>query len=120
MNCSARFSSLSDTDDLLDVEVLQRAHFVGVEQLLQHQAVLGRPHLHHVLLAFPGPLGERAALALAHRLHQQRVRLAAALVGREEVGLVVEDRIDRLLGDEGDDVDGVAGAFLQRLELVGR
>ncbi len=41
--------------DLLDVEVLHRAHLVGVEQLLQHQAVFGRAHLHHVLLALPRP-----------------------------------------------------------------
>ncbi len=49
--------------DLLDVELLHRAHFVGVEQLLQHQAVFGRAHLDHVLLGLPRPLGERAAAA---------------------------------------------------------
>ena len=56
MSCSASFSSAGETVDRLDVEILQRAHFVGEEQLLEDQAVFGWPYLHHVLLGLPRPL----------------------------------------------------------------
>ncbi len=68
----------------------------------------------------PGPLGQRAAAALAHRLGEQRVRLAAALVGREQVGLVVVQRVDRFLGNEGHDLDRRAAGLLERLQLLRR
>ena len=90
---------------LRDLDVLDRPHLAGVEELLHDQAVLDRADHHDVLLAARGPAAERAALRLAQRLREQRVRLGAALVGREVVGLVEVHRVDRLdrheLGDLG-------------------
>ncbi|MCY1297376.1 hypothetical protein D3C72_1340280 [compost metagenome] len=96
------------------------AHFIGEQQLLEHQPAFDRPDLHDMRFALGGPLGDGAAPGPGHGFAQQAVRLAAALVRRDEIGLVVVQRIDALLRNERDDIDHVAGAFFQRLEFVGR
>jgi hypothetical protein len=103
--------------DLFDVQVAHRAHLVGVQQLLQDQPVFAGAHLHHVLFALPDPARQCAAAAFLHRRDQQPVRLAAALVGHQVVGLVVVDRVDRAHRDERDNVDGVPRRFFQRLQF---
>jgi hypothetical protein len=69
--------------------------------LLEYQAALDRTDLHDMGFALGGPLGNGTATGLGHRLAQQAGRLAAAFVGRDEIGLVVVQRIDALLGNEG-------------------
>ncbi|MNT01763.1 hypothetical protein D3C72_1362440 [compost metagenome] len=103
----------------LDVQVGHVTHLVGIEQLLEDQAIVAHADLHHVLLALPRPFGQRAGPGLAHGLGQQVVRLGAALVRAQIVGLVVVDRVDRAGGHEGDDVDGLLRGFLQRAEFLG-
>jgi hypothetical protein len=102
----------------VDVEIVERTHLVGIEQLLQHHAALRGADLHHVLLGAERPLGERAAARVLHRPQQQAVRLRAALVGRQEVRLVEIDRIDRPLGDEFDDVYRLPRRLGKRLQLL--
>src|SRR5581483_12314447 len=45
---------------LRDVELLDRADLIGVEQLLHDQSILDRPQHHDVLLAARGPAPDRA------------------------------------------------------------
>src|SRR5205823_13273108 len=81
---------------LRDLDVLDRAHFARVKQLLHYQAVFDRTDHYDVLLAARRPAAQRAALGFAQRAREQRIGLGAALVGREIVGLVEEHRIDRV------------------------
>ena len=107
-----------------NVDVLDRPHLGGVEELLHDErvavAVRDRADHHDVLLAARGPAADRAAVGLAQRLREQRVRLRPALVGREVVGLVEEYRVDGLDRHEFRDVRGVGAGLLQRLQLLGR
>src|SRR6185503_19815021 len=93
-----------------DLDFRDRAHFGGVEELLHHQAVgavpFDRPDHDDVLLAARGPAAERAAPGLAQRAREKRVRLGAALVGRQVISLVEVDRVDRLDRHELGDVGG--------------
>jgi len=73
-----------------------------------------RADLDHVLHRSPGPFGECAPTGLLHGATQQAVRFAAALVGRQVVRLVEVDRVDRLLGNERNDVDRMARFGLER------
>jgi len=66
---------------LRDVDVLDRAHFARVEELLHHQAVLDGADHDDVLLAARCPAAERTALRIAQRPGEQRIGLRATLVG---------------------------------------
>ena len=82
--------------DQVDAELVDGAHLVGIEKLLQDEAALGRADLTMYCLE------RQAHFARAQRplsriaLQQQRVRLPAALVRGQEVGLVVVDGVDRV------------------------
>src|SRR6185369_11550194 len=109
---------------LRDVDFLDRAHFGGIEELLHHQGggavLLDRPDHDDVLLAARRPAAERAAAGLAQRAREKRIRLGAALVGCEVIGLVEVDRIDRLDRHELGDVGRVGPGLLHRLQLLRR
>jgi hypothetical protein len=86
--------------DLLDVEVLHRTDLVGVQQLLQHDAVVVGADLARRI---PCPSRPSARGHSGHSrawLRAEAVRLRAALVGGEVVGLVVVDRVDCAERDE--------------------
>src|SRR4029079_1790463 len=77
-----------------------------------------RPQQHEVVLAARRVPGERHALRLPHRLGEQPVRPVAALVGAEEVGLLVVDGVDRLHRHGLGDVDRVGRLGREHGELL--
>src|SRR5438093_9060709 len=101
------------------VNLLDRPHLAGVEKLLHDQAPRRRPDHHDVLLAARRPASDRAALRLAQRAGEQRVRLGAPFVGSEVVRLVEVHRVDGGDRDEFGDLRAMRSRFLQRLEPVG-
>src|SRR6266581_2170147 len=105
---------------LRDLDLLDRSHFAGVEQLLHDQAVFDRSDHHDVLLAARRPATERAAIRLAQRFCKQRVGLRAAFVRGEVIGLVEIHRVDRFDRHEFGDVRRVRPRLLERLQLLGR
>src|SRR5712691_1340383 len=105
---------------LRDLDLLDRPHLAGVEQLLHDEALLDRADHHDVLLAAGAPAAERAAAGIAQRPREQRVRLRSALVRGEVVGLVEEHRVDRIDRHEFRDVRRVRTGFLERLQLFRR
>ena len=120
MSCCASFSSASRTSVFGISSSADRPHLGSVEELLHHQRVLDRAEHHDVLLAARRPASERAAPGFLQRFREQRVRLRAALVGREVVGLVEVHRVDARDRDELGDLDHVGARLLQRLQLFRR
>ena len=102
-----------------DLDLLDRPHLAGVKKLLHDEALQNRPDHHDVLLAARAIATDGAALGLAQRAGEQRIRLGAPLVGSEVVGLVEEYRIDRLDRHEFGDLRAVRPRLLHRLELLG-
>ena len=96
----AIFSSLSLTDGVAEVDLVDGADLVRVVELLHHQPVAERAEDDEVLLAARGVLRQRPASGLLQRLRQQRVGAIAALVGAEVVRLGEVDRIDLRRRDE--------------------
>src|SRR5438046_1380639 len=68
-----------------NLQVLDRPHLAGVQELLHDEPVVDRADHHDVLLAAGGPAPQRAALRLAQPAREQRERLGSALVGCEVV-----------------------------------
>src|SRR5712691_4487504 len=123
----ARAQSLHEVDHLRaalgllgHLDLLDRSHLAGVEQLLHDQAVLDRADHHDVLLAARRPAAERAAIRLAQRFRKQRVGLRAAFVRSEVVGLVEIHRVDRFDRHEFRDIRRVRPRLLEGLKLLGR
>jgi len=85
--------------------------------LVKDQSICGGTHLHDVLFGLPSPFGQGASAGLLHRVAQQGIRFRSALVGRKEVGLVVEERVDRAKGNEGNDLNDVAASLFQILQF---
>ena len=76
--------------------------------------------MYDVLLAAGSVPPDGRLSALPHAFGEQRVRLGAALVGAEEISLVVVDRINALRGHELADLDHLRAFFLHLLQLLGR
>ena len=95
-------------------------HLLGVTELLHHQAILGRPQHHQVLLAARGVLGETGHAGAPHGGGQQCIGALCSLVGPQVVGPVVVNGVH--LGDRHElgERDRSARGLLQRLELLGR
>ena len=105
-------------DRLAELELVDGADLVRIEELLHHQPLAERPQHHEVLLAARGVLRQRPAPRLLQRLRQQRVGAVAAFVGAEVVGLREIDRIDLRLREELGDVDALRRPLLERLQLL--
>ncbi len=118
-NLQRKLQLCSCHGNLLDVQVAQRTYLVGEQKLLENHSVFCRPYLDNARLALVGPFGQRAPLALPHRLLEQAIGLAATFVGRDEVSLVVEKRVDGLLRNERNNFHNMARTFLKRLQFFG-
>src|SRR4051794_19117042 len=82
----------------------------------EHVAVHGTDRDEALLLA-DDDAGDGDLARLAHRLQQQPVGLGATGAGREVVGVVVEQRVDRVEVDEVLDLDRPGLLRIERLEL---
>ena len=98
-------------------EILHRHDLVGVAHRLDAQRAVDRTDRDQPLLAPHHDPPDRDLVERLHRVDQQRVRLLAALVGNEVVGLLEVERIDVVEVDELLDLDLVAALRAQRVDL---
>ena len=91
---------------------------VGVAHRLDAERAVERPDRDEALLAAHHDAPDRDLVERLHRVDEQRVRLLAALVGHEVVGLLEVERVDVVEVDELLDLDLVAPLRAQRLDLA--
>ena len=103
----------------LDAEVLQVANFRFEMQLMHGETVRDRSYHYDVFFAARDPTPDRTLSGFTQRGRKQRVGLRAALVGRQIIGAVKINRVDRLQRDELADIDCMGRRVLERLQLLG-
>ena len=94
------------------------AHLVGVAQRADEHAVLARADGHHAFAAGHHQPGDRQLAGLAHRFAQHdECFLGHRSVGRQVIGRILVDHVDRVFIDEGLDVHRVVGFDPDRIEV---
>ena len=108
-----------DVGDRVELgDLLGRVELVRVDHRREHQPTVDRPDRGEVLLRAHHEAGDADLAALLHRALQQRVGLERGLVGRDEVGGVVEHRVDVGEVDELLDLDRARRLGVERGELL--
>src|SRR6266540_795712 len=107
-----------DIDLLVEDLELGRPDLVRPVHRLQHEDVVFEAQCAEMLLLPQGDLGHRYPAVLRHGLSEQRVRLHPGLFGDHVVGPLEVERIDLLQVDELHDVDGPAGLYGNRGEVL--
>src|SRR6266545_4594104 len=107
-----------DIDILVEDLELGYPDLVRPEHRLQYEDGVFEAQRAEVLLLPQGDLGHRHPAVLLHGLSEQRVRLHPRLFGDHVVGPLEVERIDLLQVDELHDVDGPAGLYGNRGEVL--
>ena len=95
-------------------------HLVGEVHGVEHQPVLGGADQDEAFFPAHDELGQGHPLRLGHGIGEEPVRLLAALVGAEVVGLFEVDGIHGGQGHELGDVDHLGRLALEGLDLLVR